>query len=66
MTLDPKKAEAAVLDTVESFVDTHPELFDADISFVGRSDYGELGTGMRVTIDGEPYLVQCKRGGWKP
>lgn len=53
-----------VLDTVETFLETHPELEDVDLSFGPRTT-GE-GPTVRmehVTIGHEVYLVVVKRVG---
>lgn len=53
-----------VLDTIETFLDTHPELEDVDLSFEERTT-GENHTVRmeHVRIGGETYLVVVKRVG---
>lgn len=67
MTMTPEAARAvsdAVLSTVECLLDTCPDLQEREIEFLDRSDGEEITVRMmRVRIDGEPFLIQCKRGG---
>ncbi len=62
-----REVSDAVLDTVQAFLETCPLLERADSC---ELSFGERMTGeqptvrmMRMTLDGENFLIQCKRGG---
>lgn len=65
--IEARAVSNLVLDTVEGFLDTAPDIEHRTTEIIDRSDGEEVTVRMmRALVDGEPFLIQCKRGGWVP